>query len=515
MATEKVLIVGGGFAGISTAVALSQAGIPSTVIETGDALGGRLLQIGQLYQTGTTPREVIDKLVKEAEDSDKVEFLKQTQLAAVSGVAGGFECRFRSETDESSHSVGAIVTATGSVIRTPEGLEPLSKILELPSEIKSACIILAPGGSSSAVQTEAALNGAISLRDRDVEVSVLYQQMKVSGTGLQTLYDNARESGVVFSRYASFPEINKVNGAFQVDFTVEDLAQRVRMYCDAVLSEGEEVPSPGARKLAAVLDIDTDGAGFFQSENVSLYPVATRRRGIFAVGSCRKGASLEEVTSDAYCTAGQIRELFTLLREGSPVQAPVVDTELCAFCLTCYRACPHRAIGFDYENRAPKILENACFACGICVVECPARAIKFEDDKGKESPARAKIAAFLCSHSAAGALKKLKERNLEIPEMIVEEVPCSGRIEIPHLLEAFERGADGVLVAGCHKGSCRSLTGSHYAMQRSERVRKIMEQVGLQPEKLEMVFISDIEPVELSKALCDFAKRLEGAPVGE
>jgi coenzyme F420-reducing hydrogenase delta subunit/thioredoxin reductase/NAD-dependent dihydropyrimidine dehydrogenase PreA subunit len=515
MAAQEVLIVGGGFAGLTTACALAGSGMASTVIESGGEFGGKLLQIGWLRQTGAPARDAIADLLNKAGSSGRVDLLEDTRLAAVTGTPGDFACSLEKGGSVQTRRFGAVVLATGSTVRTPEGLAPLETIYDLPSDMSCVCIVMAPGDSSSPAQAEAALGGARNLRDKGVEVVVLYRQMKVAGAGLQSLYDEARASGVVFNRYTEFPAVSKSNGGFQVDFTVEDLGERVRMYCDTVLAEGREIPSSSAGEIAAILDIDTDTAGFFQSENISLYPVSTRRRGVFAVGSCRKPVTLEEVVSDASCAAAQIREMFALLQEGPPVDAPVVDTEKCAFCLTCYRACPHRAIGFDFENRAAKILENACFACGVCVVECPARAIKFEAEKSRENPPGAKIVAFFCRHSATEALDKLKERNLEIPEMTIKEVPCSGRIEIPHLLEAFEQGADGVLIAGCHRGSCRSLTGSHYAWQRSERVKIIMGQIGLQPDKLEMLFVSDIEPVELSRALCSFAKRLESIPVGE
>ncbi len=515
MASEEILIVGSGFAGLSTAAALSESGIASTVIEDSSNLGGMLAHLRKLRQTETEPRNIIGELLKKIESSGKVKLLKQTRLVTASGVARDFLCHLRTGDSVSTQSFGAIVLATGSIIQTPIDLPPLDRIEDVPADAKCVCIVLAPGGASSPVQTEMALDGVLSLRDKGVEAVVLYQQMCVAGAGLQSLYDEARASGVVFGRYARYPEIEQSNGTFKANFTAEDLAEHVCLTCDAVFSEGEEQPSPGAQDLARILEIGTDKAGFFQSENVSLYPVATRRRGIFVVGSCRKPAPIDEVVSDSYCAASQIRELLAVLREGPPVEAPVVDTEKCAFCLTCFRACPHRAIGFDFENRAAKILENACYACGICVVECPARAIKFKD-ADKEKPAKqVRIAGFFCTHSAVEAFTKLKEKNLDVPEIAVTEVECSGAVEIPDVLEAFERGADGVVIAGCHKRSCRSLTGSHYAEKRSERIKAIMQQVALQPEKIEMLFVSNIEPSELARALCKFAERIERIRRGE
>jgi heterodisulfide reductase subunit A-like polyferredoxin len=340
MISEEVLIVGGGYAGLTTAAALAESGIASTVIDAGGEFGGKLARLDRLYQTETMPRKLVAGLLQELEDAGRVELLKETSLTEASGVAGNFECTLQTGNSKRSKRFGAIVLATGSTVKTPEGLLPLGELEGLPKSASAVCIILAPGGSSSPVQTEAALGGARALRDRGLEVTVLYQQMSVAGAGLQGLYDDARAAGVVFGRYAGTPAVSKNNGAFDVEFAAEDLAQRVRIRCDAVASEGGEQPSPGARELGTILDIAVDGAGFFQKENVSLYPVSTRRRGILAVGSCRRPATLEEVVSDSHCAAEQIREMFAVLRKGPPVEAPVVDTEKCAFCLTCYRACP-------------------------------------------------------------------------------------------------------------------------------------------------------------------------------
>ena len=491
MISEDVLIIGGGLAGLSAAAALSGSGIASTVIDTANELGGKLLGLDSVHQT------------------------EETRLVQIQGAAGEFNCRLQTGGSTDSKQFGAVVAATGSSVITPEGFLPLSKLRDVPARAGSVCIIMAPGSASGTVQAQAALGGALALRNGGSEVTVLYQQMSVAGTGLQGLYDEARAAGVVFGRYAKYPSVNAADGAHDVEFTADDLAERVRLHCDAVLAEGGERPSPGAAELAELLDLGTDGAGFFQTENVSLYPVGTRRRGIFAVGSCRKPSLPDEVASDACCAAGQIRELFATLREGPPVEAPVVDTEKCAFCLTCMRACPHRAIGFDFENRAARILQNACYACGTCVGECPARAIKFEAPAQKQDAPAAGIAGFFCRRSAAQSLGKLRENGLSVPEMEVTEVECSGTVEIPEILDAFEKGAAGVIIGGCHKGSCRSLTGSHYAGKRSERIKAILKQAGIEPERLRMLFISDIEPVELSQALCEFAESLEGARKGE
>jgi len=513
MNSEEVLIIGGGYAGLTTAVLLAVSGIRSTVIDKNERFGGKLAEFDRIYKTEVEPRKVVSDLLEKCKDSGIVELLGNTKLTKVSGAAGDFKCAFSTGDEKWLQSFGAIVLATGSSLKLQDGLLGIQDLEEAARDAKHVGIILSSGGKSSIVQTQAALDRACSLHGKGVEMTVLYQQMRVAGPGLQPLYDKARADGVVFIRYAGKPSISKSDGDFEVEFVAEEVGERVRMRCGVLACEGEEVPSAGAKDLAEMLRINIDGAGFFQKENIYMYQVGTCRRGMFAAGSCRKPSTLEEAVSDAYSCAAQIKEMFAELRDGPPVKAPSVDSDACAFCLTCYRACPHRAIGFDFEKRAVRIFENACYACGVCIGECPARAIKLEN--GKPKPERAKIVAFFCQHSASETYKKLKAKETNLPDIAVREVNCSGTVEVPDILEAFEQGADGVVIGGCHKGSCRSLTGSHYAEKRSMRIKEVIESVGLEPGRLEMLFVSDVETNELANALRDFGRRLEGRSNGE
>ena len=72
----------------------------------------------------------------------------------------------------------------------------------------------------------------------------------------------------------------------------------------------------------------------------------------------------------------------------------------------------------------------------------------------------------------------------------VIQVPCSGRVDILHLLKAIEDGADGVYVAGCLEGECHYLTGNYKARRRVNYVKKTLEEIGLEPERVEMFNLS-------------------------
>ena len=72
-------------------------------------------------------------------------------------------------------------------------------------------------------------------------------------------------------------------------------------------------------------------------------------------------------------------------------------------------------------------------------------------------------------------------------------MPCTGRVDIIHLLKAFEAGADAVMVVGCLEGECHYLMGNIRARKRVTKVKKDLEAMGLEPERLEMFNLSSSE----------------------
>lgn len=76
------------------------------------------------------------------------------------------------------------------------------------------------------------------------------------------------------------------------------------------------------------------------------------------------------------------------------------------------------------------------------------------------------------------------------PDVRIIQVPCTGKVDILHLLTAFEEGADGVFVAGCLEGDCHFIEGNLHAKRRVRRVKEILDQVGLGADRVEMFNLS-------------------------
>lgn len=100
----------------------------------------------------------------------------------------------------------------------------------------------------------------------------------------------------------------------------------------------------------------------------------------------------------------------------------------------------------------------------------------------------------------------------------VIQLPCSGRVDILHLLKAFEDGADGVYVAGCMEGDCHYLTGNFKARRKVNYVKKVLESLGMEPERIEMFNMSSAEGPRFAQVARDFTetiRELGPSPVGK
>jgi len=92
----------------------------------------------------------------------------------------------------------------------------------------------------------------------------------------------------------------------------------------------------------------------------------------------------------------------------------------------------------------------------------------------------------------------------------VIQLPCSGRVDILHLLRAFEDGADGVYVAGCMEGDCHFLTGNLKARRKVEYVKKVLEALGIEPERIEMFNMSSAEGPRFAQVAREFTETIRG-----
>jgi coenzyme F420-reducing hydrogenase delta subunit len=96
-------------------------------------------------------------------------------------------------------------------------------------------------------------------------------------------------------------------------------------------------------------------------------------------------------------------------------------------------------------------------------------------------------------------------------------VMCSGRVDLAHVFRAFSKGADGVFLGACHLNECNYIThGNYHALTMANIGRKIMEYIGLDPERLRIQFMSGAEASLFAESVNDFVKKVkELGPLGK
>ena len=119
------------------------------------------------------------------------------------------------------------------------------------------------------------------------------------------------------------------------------------------------------------------------------------------------------------------------------------------------------------------------------------------------------IVAFCCHYCAYAAADLAGTMRLKYPgDVRVLRLPCTGKIEVNYLLGAFERGVDGVIVAGCLEGGCHFQEGNLRARRRVERAKQILEEVGIEPERLEMFNLSSAEGPRFAEIVTLMSERI-------
>jgi coenzyme F420-reducing hydrogenase delta subunit len=109
-----------------------------------------------------------------------------------------------------------------------------------------------------------------------------------------------------------------------------------------------------------------------------------------------------------------------------------------------------------------------------------------------------KIITFCCHFCAYASADLAGSMRLQYPSGVrIIRTPCTGRLEVEYYMRAFENGADGVLVAGCLEGGCHFIDGNLFAKRRVNSIRNILEESGIEKERLRMINVSAAGAINL------------------
>jgi coenzyme F420-reducing hydrogenase delta subunit len=119
------------------------------------------------------------------------------------------------------------------------------------------------------------------------------------------------------------------------------------------------------------------------------------------------------------------------------------------------------------------------------------------------------IVAFCCHYCAYTAADMAGSKRLEYPPNVkIIKVPCSGKVDAIHIMKALQKGADGVYVAGCLDGDCHFKSGNVRATRRVAAVKKLLDEIGVGGERVEMFTMSAGMGERFAQMATDFTEKV-------
>jgi F420-non-reducing hydrogenase iron-sulfur subunit len=118
-----------------------------------------------------------------------------------------------------------------------------------------------------------------------------------------------------------------------------------------------------------------------------------------------------------------------------------------------------------------------------------------------------KILAFCCHYCAYASADLMGSMRIQYPPNLrIIRTPCTGRLEVNFYLKALEKGADGVLIAGCMEGGCHFIEGNLCAKRRVNSTREMLAEIGIEKERLRMVNVSAAMARPLADLIIDMVE---------
>jgi heterodisulfide reductase subunit A-like polyferredoxin len=422
------LVIGGGVAGMTTALNLAQSGFDVHLVEREQSLGGNLRHV---YSTisGYDPQVYLTELIHQVEEEPRIHVHLQHEVIKTRGFRGKFSTTIQNgsgKQTELAHGVTIIATGgqeyrgveysygtnpcvvTGmefeAILAASEGKTPalMDRVAEvqgqlgkkLPDEIAMILCVGPADRYCSRICCSTGLKNALHLKQKnpDARITVLFRDIRTYGFK-EDLYTRAREAGIRFIRYEedSPPHVSDVNGQFQVEISDPQLGIPIHLRPELLVLSNPIVPSEGAHKLASTCKTSVDGDGFFLEAHVKLRPVDFASEGLYMAGMAHYPKLLDETIAHAQASASRAAVVLSKEKLTAGGIVAQVDPEKCVGCLTCVRVCPFDVPTIDETTRgsgnilgAAFIEPTICQGCGNCVAECPAKAIQllhFQDDQ--------------------------------------------------------------------------------------------------------------------------------------
>ena len=387
----RALVIGGGIAGMTAALAIGNRGYEVTLIEKSDALGGMLLKLDKLAPSGADAAQVARKQADMVRNHPNIRLLLSTRLDEVGGYIGHFTVHASTNGSKTEFGIGVIVVATGARVLNPTGLygydgEKVITQLELeqvfksgPFSAKNVVMIQCVGARNderkycSRICCMVAIKNAIEIKEKSPQtgVRVLYRDIQAYGTENEALLQHARELGVIFIKYDPARPPRVEEGSVIVHH--ELLGREIELPQDLVVLSTPLIAGEDNESIGKLLRVSLDANKFFLEGHVKLKPLDFATDGIYLCGNAHYPASVREAVSQGLGAAARASiPLAKGVMSVEPIVSTLVDEDACRGCGLCVALCPYGALEIvrGEKGRKVSVIPVACKGCGVCAATC-------------------------------------------------------------------------------------------------------------------------------------------------
>lgn len=394
---KKALIIGGGVAGMVSALEIANQGYEVFLIEKEKELGGNAKNLYYLLD-GEDPQKFLKDLIEKVKSNKKIKIFTSARMETLEGSVGNFKTKINvnGKIEEIEH--GVIIVATGAQeykpkeyfygkdnrVLTQKELE--EKLFKKSLDLKDKTFVMIQCVGSrdeerpycSRICCAQAIKNALKIKElnEDTEVYILYRDIRTYGFK-EKYYTLARKKGVRFVRFNENkkPEAKIENGKLFISVFDEVLGLPLKIQADYLILSTGIVANEDAKEIATLCKFPVTKEGFFLEAHMKLRPVDFATDGLFLAGLAHFPKTLDETIVQAQAASGRAGIVLSRDYIESEPYIAVINEEKCSGCHICIALCPYNAISFDHEKKVAKIDDALCKGCGVCVGACPSKAI--------------------------------------------------------------------------------------------------------------------------------------------
>jgi heterodisulfide reductase subunit A len=404
---KRGLVVGGGLAGMTSALSLANQGFEVYLVEKDFNLGGMTRRIHYTLD-GMDVQAYLSDTIRKVYQHPLVHVYTDSTIIEASGYVGNFLTKVTSGGVVREIHHGITIIATGAEEHKPSEYlygkdERVFTLLELEEQItnreawvmnaQSLVMIQCVGcrqedrNYCSRVCCSNAVTCALKLKEINpqMDLYIIYRDMRTYGFA-EDYYREAANQDVKFIRYEPddkpLVEAAQEGGQRCLRITVTDhiLGKKIAIDADSIALAAAVIPSATSNEISRLFKVPANRDGFFQEAHVKLRPVDFAADGVFLCGMAHYPKHIPEAISQAYGAASRAMTLLsqdTVTASGAVCE---VNESKCISCGACISACTYGAIEFHDTRQGQKAGVNAvlCKGCGLCNAKCPTEAISLK-----------------------------------------------------------------------------------------------------------------------------------------